>query len=391
MQLIRGKKLKRIFHDHWPEFDRDHPGIRPAIRKNVDKMLKCGTEDAGFHHYKCLSCGQERKVPHTCKSRFCPSCGVGQTERWIEQYTILFANTIYRHIIFHPPSEFRPFFGLDREPYFNMLYTTVNQTLKDWYQRKGFIPGIMAVMHTFGRDEKFTPHIHALMTSGGIDKTLTSWVACDYLPYPFFKKHFRDHFLENIQKLWIQQQLDTIPEKLRFLFTWEYQQKIIHRLLSITWYVYIGEKLSNAQFTVRYIGRYTKRPAIAESRIIGYDGETVTFNFVDHKTDKLTYHTLPSEEFIGKLIRHIPDENFRIIRYGGFYANRVRGTLLPKAFAILQQDYEKAIQKLAHLGSWWRKQIERFTKLDPLICSACLVPLAFISVVYVKRSADPYG
>jgi hypothetical protein len=393
MQLIRGKKLKQIFSDHWPQFVAAHPGIRPAIRKNVDKMLTCGTEEAGFHLYQCPQCGAEKKVPHTCKSRFCPSCGVGQTERWIEQYTILFANTIYRHIIFHPPSEFRPYFGIGKNRYYHMLYTTVNQTLADWYERKGFIPGCMSVMHTFGRDEKFTPHIHALMTSGGIEReTLTTWVPSDYLPYPFFKKHFRDHFLTNIQKLWIQQQLDKVPENLRFLFSHSYQQKILTRLLSITWYVYIGERLSNAQFTVRYIGRYTKRPAIAESRIIGYDGGTVTFNFVDHKTEKLTYHTLPAQAFIGKLIRHIPDENFRIIRYSGFYANRVRGTLLPKVFAILKQDYEKAIQKLAHLSSWWRRMIERFTKFDPLICPACLIPLDLIAVVYTTGSGrDTYG
>jgi hypothetical protein len=175
------------------------------------------------------------------------------------------------------------------------------------------------------------------------------------------------------------------------LFGHSYQHTIIQRLLSITWYVYIGEKLSHAIFIIRYIGRYTKRPAIAESRITGYDGETVTFNFVDHKTDKLTFHTLPVEEFIGKLIRHIPGDNFRVIRYSGFYANRVRGELLPKVFTILNQDYEKAILKLAALGSWWRKQIERFPKLDPLTCPVCLIPLELVSVVYATWSADAYG
>lgn len=393
MQLIRGKKLKQIFADHWEGFVQNHPGhIRSAIHKNVAKMLTCGTEEAGFHLYRCPKCGEEKRVAHTCKSRFCPSCGVGQTERWIEQYTILFANTVYRHIIFHPPSEFRPYFGINRQAYFNMLYTTVNQTLKDWYQRKGFLPGIMSVMHTFGRDEKFTPHIHTLMTSGGIDNTATNWVPCDFLPYPFFKKHFKDHFLENIQKLWIQQQLDKVLENFRFLFSWKYHQQIIQRLLSITWYVYIGEKLSNAQFTVRYIGRYTKRPAIAESRIVGYTGETVTFNFVDHKTEKLTFHTLPVEAFIGKLIRHIPDDHFRIIRYSGFYANRVRGDLLPKVFTILSQDYQKALQKLLILPSWWRNQIARYTTLDPLVCTTCLLPFALISILYTTNSGrDTYG
>ena len=116
---------------------------------------------------------------------------------------------------------------------------------------------------------------------------------------------------------------------------------------------------------------------------------SVTFNFVDHKTDKLTIHTLPVEEFIGKLIRHIPGDNFRIIRYSGFYANRVRGELLPKVFAILKQDYEKAKQRLANLHSWWRQQIERFTKLDALICSVCLLPLELISIVYTNT--DTYG
>ena len=174
----------------------------------------------------------------------------------------------------------------------------------------------------------------------------------------------------------------------RDLFDPAYRQKIITRLLEVTWYVHIGEKLLNASFTVRYIGRYTKRPAIAESRITAYDGKTVTFNFVDHKTDKLTFHSLPAEEFIGKLIRHIPDENFRIIRYSGFYANRVRGKLLPKVFTILKQDYVKAKQKLENLGSWWRRQIERFTKLDPLVCFVCLVPLTLISVVYTTHKTD---
>ena len=117
----------------------------------------------------------------------------------------------------------------------------------------------------------------------------------------------------------------------------------------------------------------------------------MTFNFVDHKTEKLTFHTLPVEEFIGKLIRHIPDEHFRIIRYSGFYANRVRGELLPKVFAILKQDFEKAIHRLLTLGSWWRSQITRFTKLDPLLCPVCFLPLALVSVVYATRSTDTYG
>ena len=389
MELIRGKKLlKQIFAENWPQFVTDNSDIRPAIHKNVDKMLLCGTEEMGFHLYQCPSCKEEKKVPHTCKSRFCSSCGVAQTDMWIEKYTTLFANSQYQHVIFHPPSEFRPFFGIGRTPYFNALYDAVNQTMKDWYTHEGYPPGIMDVMHTFGRDIKFSPHIHVLLTCGGLDKSETRWVKCDYLPEKYFKKHFKYHFIENMKRCWIKQNMKQVPDNLKKLFDPSYQEKIVTKLLEVIWYVHIGERLSNAHFTVKYIGRYTKRPAIAESRITNYNGSSVTFNFVDHKTNKKTIQTFPVDQFIGKLIRHIPDQNFRIIRYSGFYANRVRGKLLPIVFMLFKQDYEKAKEKLANLGSWWREQIQRFTKLDPLICSVCLIPLTLTSVVYTTNRKD---
>lgn len=351
-------------------------------------MLKCGTEEMGFHLYQCPNCQYEKKVPHTCKSRFCTKCGVAQTDIWIERYTTLFTNCQYQHVIFSPPEQFRKYFGIGKKPYYDMLYTTVNQTLKDWYTHEGYLPGIMDVMHTFGRDIKYHVHIHVLITCGGLDKSQSKWITCNYLPHDFLKARFKKHFIENIRECWIKHNLTKLPEKLKRAFDPTYREAIIAALLKVIWYVHIGERLSNAAFTVRYIGRYTKRPAIAESSIKAYDGKTVTFTYQDHRTDKKSTLTLPVLDFIGRLIRHIPDENFRVIRYSGFYANRVRGELLPKVFSILKQDYEKAKEKLSHLDSWWRTQIERFTRLDPLICELCLIPLELISVAYATIITD---
>ena len=388
MLVLRGKLLKQIFSENWPQFVQEHPHIRSAIHKNVEKMILCGTDDMGFHLYKCEKCGAEKKVPHTCKSRFCSKCGVRQTDIWIERYTTVFANSQYQHVIFSPPSEFRQYFGIGRTPYFNALYDSVNQTLKDWYDVKGYLPGGMDVLHTFGRDIKFHAHIHVLLTCGGLDTSQTKWITCNYLSHEFLKAHFKSHFIENIKKCWKQQDIQLIPDNLKSLFDPLYQEAIITKLTSLIWYVNIGERLSNAEFVIRYIGRYTKRPAIAESKILSYDGKTVTFTYQDHKTAKKAILTLPVLTFIGKLIRHIPDIHFRIIRYFGFYANRIRGKLLPKAFILFKQNYEKARQKLANLSSWWRERIQRLTKLDPLICSTCSVPLSLISVVYATGN-DP--
>ena len=91
------------------------------------------------------------------------------------------------------------------------------------------------------------------------------------------------------------------------------------------------------------------------------------------------------------LIRHIPDNNFSVVRYYDFFANRVRGELLSKVFALLGHDYWRVKAQLPRLGSWWRRQSELFTHLDPLTCWLCLVPLELISVVYSTNTTDPYG
>jgi Putative transposase/Transposase zinc-binding domain len=387
MLVNRGKFLRQIFADHWTAFVGEHSDlIRPSIHKNVEKMLVCGTEKAGFHLYKCACCKAEKKVAHTCKSRFCSSCGVRQTDMWIERYTTLFANCQYQHVIFSPPSEFRVYFRIGREKYFNALYDSVNRSLGDWYGLKGYIPGGMSVSHTFGRDLKWHVHIHVLITCGGLDvATRTKWVACNYLPHEFLKARFKQYFLENIARLWEKESIDTLPQSQRFLFEKVYQENIVAKAKGVTWYVHVGERLSNADFAVRYIGRYTKRPAIAESRIIAYDGKAVTYAYKEHRMTEQALLTVPVFDFIKRLIVHIPDTHFRVIRYFGFYANRVRGELLPKVFAILKQDYQKAREKLKSLGSWWRQRIEQFLKIDPLICSSCLIPLTLISVVYTTH------
>lgn len=189
--------------------------------------------------------------------------------------------------------------------------------------------------------------------------------------------------------LWDTEQIEKIPQPLMLWFTPAYQEKIVAQVRKKKWFVHVGERLTDAKAVVKYIGRYTKRPAIAESKILAYDGESVTFTYQEHRMTKPAILKLPALAFIERLIVHIPDVNFRIIRYGGFYANRLRGKLLPIVFALKNKGtYEAAKQKLSNLSFWWRKRIEKFTHLDPLICELCLIPLELVSVVY---STNSYG
>jgi Transposase zinc-binding domain/Putative transposase len=261
MQLIRGKKFKQIFFDYWESFVALHPNQiqRDGIPRNVDKMLKCRTEEMGFHLYQCPSCGYEKKVFHTCKSRFCSSCGVKQTDMWIETYTSLFANCEYQHVIFAPPHEFLDYFRIGRKRYFNCLYSVVNQTLTDWATstktKPFYLPGFMMVMHTFGRSLSFHVHIHVLITCGGLNKEQNAWVLCRFIPHLFLKAHFKQHFLEAIQKLWDNEDPEKLPQPLRVRFTPAYQEKIVAEVSRKTWFVHVGQRLTDAKAVVKYTFR----------------------------------------------------------------------------------------------------------------------------------------
>ena len=196
--------------------------------------IKCSSAEPrrwDFTTINALPATMKKKVFHTCKSRFCSSCGVKQTDMWIETYTSLFANCEYQHVIFAPPHEFLDYFRIGRKRYFNCLYSVVNQTLTDWSTstktKPFYLPGFMVVMHTFGRSLSWHVHIHVLITCGGLNKQQNAWVMCPFIPHLFLKAHFKQHFLAAIQKLWDNENCEKLPQPLRVRFTPAYQENIV--------------------------------------------------------------------------------------------------------------------------------------------------------------------
>lgn len=142
----------------------------------------------------------------------------------------------------------------------------------------------------------------------------------------------------------------------------------------------MGVKLPTAKFTAQYIGRYTKRPSVAQSRIKDYDGEFVTFEYEDKHEKVHRLLKLPVLEFIGRLTRHIPEKNFRQIRYAGLYANRSRTHDLLVARTLLCLRQGKPIKSLD-----WRHRRKLQTGFDPFVCCHCGSQLKLIKIVYKSR------
>jgi hypothetical protein len=319
-------------------------------------------------------------VPHTCKSRICSTCGTIATDNWIASSLNEFLDVPYQHIVFSMPSSINTLILLNRKLLLNILFTCVRKTILSWtttQNKKSYTPGFITVLHTFGRDIKFNCHFHVLITCGGLSIDKSKWIPNSYIPHDIMKKRWRYQVINSLRLLFKKQSLNLHDsEKFRDYTSFN---KYLDNLYSKTWYVNLGASLKDASFTVRYIGRYTKRPVIAETRITSYDGRFVRFFFKDLATNKTFHPKLAVEDFIARFIRHIPDKHFRQIRHAGIFASRVKSSLTAIARELLNQSKKAAIKILS-----WRERRFKAKGTDPLTCPNCLKEMLLSTIAYVN-------
>ena len=386
MEIFTGPhKIKYILQDNknWEHFVLKHPELmRPSVLENIQKLFDCGTEVMGYHTYVCPGCDYTIRVPHSCKSRFCSSCGKVATDKWMKESLNRLLNVPYFHIVFTAPHTLRGLITCNRILLSALLYHAAHSII-EWtkkYADDPFIPGIIVVLHTFGADLKFHPHIHILVTAGGLSLDKTRWISDRrkyLLPEHGLKKRWKYRILSAIRELLKEQKLN-IP-LMEAYSTDSKIRKLLNNLWGKIWYVFIGKRLSDASYTIHYIGRYTKRPVISETRIYKYDGETVTFLYKDTNTGEKIHLTLTVDEFIKRLIQHIPDKHFRQVRYYGLFAPKSQATGVNIARKIVDQPPARMIKPQPQT---WRERRIAQNGFDPLICPYCNIELELIDVTY---------
>jgi len=276
------------------------------------------------------------------------------------------------------PSELWDFFWCNRK-LLNKIAKLAADCLKAIAHKKKIILGIFIAVHTFGRSLKRNVHIHASVTTGGLSDDLARWKNL------FFKKAvlmpiWRYKVIALFRKTHRQKPLiipNTIQKQLNPLFTFNH---FLNKLYKKHWIVDCAKPSTDHKHNVTYLGGYVKRPPIAESKLRHYDGHEVTFSYLDHTTKTRKKMTLTAEDFIGRFVQHIPDVNFRMIRYYGFLANRVRGKLLPIAHQLLGQK-NQAEQPVPIYAELMQKNFG----FNPLTCILCGGPLV-LSMIYFGQS-----
>lgn len=358
--------LQKIFTNHYEEMLYIlHP--RDSVTENVDKMLNCGDPSYGGAMYGCTECGELKFVPFRCHSRFCPTCGNKYSMDRTTAMSFKIVNVKHRHCVFTIAKELRPFFLKDRE-LLNCLFSSVRSVMLRLFHQDNkaerFTPGFILVLHTFGRDLKWNPHIHCLVSEGGIGSS-GLWRSKTHFNYNFLRNAFQTALLNELSK-----HLGTSFKKVK-ASTYRNQKN--------GFYVYAKPNRCKPNSVIKYIGRYLGRPVISTSRIDKYDGENVTFHYNRHEDNELITETIPALEFIERLIQHIPEKHFKMIRYYGLYARQRES----------DKKLNHAISKEKHgiLLSFnkWRECILASFGYDPLTCPKCGNNMVFLELYHNRK------
>ena len=355
--------LQNIFTDYYEEIVYTlHP--RKTEMENIDKMIHCGDPSFGGAMYGCPHCGKLKFVPFRCHSRFCPTCGNKYAMERTTCMSFKLVNVAHRHCVFTIDQNLRAFFLSDRS-LLDCLFHSVNSVISRMFYKlnksKNFTPGFIMVLHTFGRDLKWNPHIHCLISEGGYSDD-GFWRPVKIFSYTFLRNAFRTALLNELQS-----RIGPSFKKVKARCYSEHRQGF---------YVYAKPSLCDPNTVIKYIGRYLGRPVIATSRIDKYDGKMVTFHHNRHEDGQYVEETIPAMEFIRRLIRHIPEKHFKMIRYGGIYARH----------RDIDKKLYRAVSKSKHhiyrSFHQWRTAILSSFGYDPLTCPDCQHKMQFLELYY---------
>jgi predicted Zn-ribbon and HTH transcriptional regulator len=321
-------ELQDIFRQFISDYRRLHY-LTIEQTKAVNAILSCRTSMLGAHIDRCDECGFEQISYNSCRNRHCPKCQTLAKEEWIDRQKENLLTCKYFHVVFTIPADLRPLFYQQQQPMYTLLFKAVSETLLELCADKKYLgakPGITAILHTWGQNLSYHPHLHCIVTGGGLTNAET-WVNGRkkfFLPVKILSRKFRGKLLFYLRK-----------QKLKFFGNLEEFNRadrfsaLVKKLYSAEWVVYCKPPFGNAQKVIYYLGRYTHRVAISNNRIISVKDGYVSFHWRDYSdNNKQKIMTLPVEEFIRRFLTHILPLGFRKIRHYGLFASRDKGKRL---------------------------------------------------------------
>jgi hypothetical protein len=364
-----GLEVADIFRRLGPSYRRDHAnGLSRGQRCVMSAIERCRTAALGGHVEQCDACGHQRVAFNSCRNRHCPKCQSLTRAQWLADRRAELLPVEYFHVVFTLPQEVAAIAYQNKALVYDMLFRATAHTLRTIAaepKHLGAEIGFIAILHTWGQNLMHHPHLHCVVPGGGISADGQRWVACRpgfFLPVRVLSRLFRRLFLAELH----QAHTDGALRFFNALAPLQEASAFARYLAPVAraeWIVYAKPPFGGPERVLEYLGRYTHRVAISNSRLVEFTGEDVAFRWKDYRHESRNkVMRLPAEEFVRRFLLHVLPGGLQRIRHYGMLANRTREAKLQRCRDLLgayspepaqlteSEDYRERYQRLTGLS-----------------------------------------
>jgi ribosomal protein L37AE/L43A len=358
-------EVAEIFQLHGPEYLAKYGSRMPRAQlRAMRDIQQCRTPVLGGQGYVCTKCEQKRYSYHSCKNRHCPKCGNDQAEKWLEQQKELLLPVVHFLVTFTLPEELRRVARSNQKTVYGILFRASSEALQKlaWDERfVGGRAGMVGVLHTWTRALIYHPHVHYIVTGGGLSEK-GEWKRSreDFLvPVRALSVIFRAKFRDLLKKTELFDQVDP-------------------RVWGKEWVVH-SEPVGSGEAAFKYLAPYVFRVAISNSRIVKLEDGRVTFKYKDSASDEIRFCTVSAEEFMRRFLQHVLPERFVKVRYYGLLSAGNRH-LLKRVRAALGARARVSVA---------RSEESISNQREPLRCPSCGNEMKLIATLGARGREPP--
>jgi hypothetical protein len=331
-----------IFRRHGEAYRHAHAGhLGRTERRIMGAIEACRTSALGGHVERCTECDLVRIAYNSCRNRHCPKCQGAARAAWLAERQAELPPVPYFHVVFTLPTPAAEIAFHNKAAVYAILFKAAAETLSTIAADRrhlGAEIGFVALLHTWGQNLQHHPHVHCLVPGGGLSLDGTHWVSCRpgfFLPVRVLSRLFRRLFLEKLRAAFDAGRLEFFGTLARLADTTAFT-RCLAELRRVEWVVYAKRPFAGPAAVLAYLGRYTHRVAIANSRLVAIAGDRVSFRWRDYRHhSKNKVMTLEADEFIRRFLLHALPDGFHRIRHYGFLANRRRAEKLALCRTLL--------------------------------------------------------
>ena len=363
--------VQDIFNRFYPAYIEQYSPSTIQV-KTAHNIINCKTGAYGSNISICEDCGKIHIHHNSCRNRCCPMCQAIPKELWMDARREDVLDAPYFHLVFTVPDILNPVILSNQKLLYDALYHAASATICELAADTKYLGakvGYICILHTWGSEMNFHPHIHTILLGGGLT-VKNQWKDNGndfFLPIRVISKVFRGKYLDELKLLWKDEKLQFYGSSEKYRNHYVFQE-LLDTCYTMEWVPYCKKTFNGAQSVINYLGKYTHRIAISNYRIISMDEQTVTFSVKDyHNEGKWKNLTLSGIEFIRRFLMHVPPKRFVRIRHYGLLCSRTKKKKLTLCRNLL--GCQKYLSKLREMEM--PEMLEHLYGIKVCICTTC--------------------